>query len=104
MLNADFRKKNTVYISVYTYFDTRMPSIQITEAEEKLKQKVASLNQQEHEYESLQEEVDGLKDQLEERGQLLHIASSRVTEVRTQLSGMGCLDGVTAKYEYYHKI
>ncbi|KAG0715652.1 FYVE and coiled-coil domain-containing protein 1 [Chionoecetes opilio] len=57
----------------------------ITEAEEKLKQKVASLNEQEHEYESLQEEVDGLKEQLEERGQLLHIASSRVTELEVTL-------------------
>lgn len=55
--------------------------LQINEAEEKLRQKVESLNQQEREYENLQEEVSGLKEQLEERGQLLHVASSRVTEV-----------------------
>ncbi|XP_050693492.1 FYVE and coiled-coil domain-containing protein 1-like isoform X4 [Eriocheir sinensis] len=53
----------------------------INEAEEKLRQKVESINQQEREYESLQEEVSGLREQLEERGQLLHIASSRVTEL-----------------------
>uniref|UniRef100_A0A0N7ZB20 FYVE-type domain-containing protein n=1 Tax=Scylla olivacea TaxID=85551 RepID=A0A0N7ZB20_SCYOL len=57
----------------------------ISEVEEELKQKVASLNQQEHEYECLQEEVDTLKEQLEERGHLLHIASSRVTELEATL-------------------
>lgn len=62
-----------------------MISLQINEVEEELRKKVESLNQQEHEYESLQEEINGLKEQLEERGQLLHIASSRVTEVGTRL-------------------
>lgn len=57
----------------------------ISEVEEELKQKVASLNQQEHEYECLQEEVDTLKEQLEERGNLLHIASSRVTELEATM-------------------
>ncbi|XP_045126072.1 FYVE and coiled-coil domain-containing protein 1-like isoform X2 [Portunus trituberculatus] len=57
----------------------------ISEVEEELKQKVASLNQQEQEYECLKEEVDTLKEQLEERGNLLHIASSRVTELESTL-------------------
>ena len=75
---------------MYTPIDARTSFLQISEAEEQLKRKVASLNQQEHEYESLQEEVDGLKEQLEERGRLLHIASSRVTEVR-KWGFLGCL-------------
>lgn len=56
--------------------------LQISEAENELKQKVASLSQQEKKYESLEEELDVLKDKCEEKGRLLHIASDRVTEVR----------------------
>lgn len=67
----------------YLIFSCIIP-LQINEAEEKLRQKVESLNQQEREYESLQEEVSELREQLEERGRLLHIASSRVTEVGPQ--------------------
>ncbi|XP_045622041.2 FYVE and coiled-coil domain-containing protein 1 isoform X2 [Procambarus clarkii] len=55
----------------------------ISEAEEKLKQKVASLSQREEEYENLQKEIDLLKDKYEERGKLLHIASDRIKELES---------------------
>ncbi|XP_042207781.1 FYVE and coiled-coil domain-containing protein 1-like isoform X2 [Homarus americanus] len=58
----------------------------ISEAEEQLKQKVASLSQREEDYESLQEEIDALKDKYEERGQLLHIATDRVKELEGTLN------------------
>lgn len=58
---------------------------QIREAEDKLKQKVASLSEREKEYDSLQEDLSSLNEKFEERGTLLQIANDRVKQVESEL-------------------
>ena len=59
----------------------RTHPFQISEAEEKLKQKVESLSQYETEYKTLQDDLKNLTDKYGERGNLLHIANDRVNQV-----------------------
>ncbi|KAK7069603.1 hypothetical protein SK128_026901 [Halocaridina rubra] len=63
---------------------------QITEAEEKLKQKVSSLSQREKEYESIQEEFTSLQCKFEERGKLLLIANDRVNQLEKEFQQNDC--------------